>query len=177
MVVQRLAELNKKYEGIRGAYYLGVLPNPLAEHLSMNENSLPVDTASTARDLGYVSKTQGSSKHPDRAEPRRLDNLNREPEAPFQQAFQEESPRQGLYTADTVYSKSESSNLHDKGYVIDIAAALYESIDWLNLDIPTLKRVSELLPDLLRTFAIKVGYSADTQIQRDIAYFVHKYRS
>ena len=84
----------------------------------------------------------------------------------------------GLYTTETIYSASETSTppLRDKGYVADLAAELFGTVKSYESDRETLKRISEMLPDLLRAFALKLGHRAQTPMHRDVSYFVHKYR-
>jgi hypothetical protein len=85
----------------------------------------------------------------------------------------------GLYTAETVYSKSATSALpisRDKEYITKLAAELFYTVKSYHSDRKTLRRISEILPDLLRAFALKLGHKAQIQMQRDVSYFVHKYR-
>ncbi|KAK5997703.1 Conidiophore development regulator abaB [Cladobotryum mycophilum] len=44
------------------------------------------------------------------------------------------------------------------------------------MDESTQTRISENLPNLLKLFALKVGYNAPTQMHRDVMTFVHKHR-
>lgn len=39
-----------------------------------------------------------------------------------------------------------------------------------------MERILEILPELLKAFAIKFGCNAPSQIHRDVMFFVHKYR-
>ena len=57
-----------------------------------------------------------------------------------------------------------------------MASDLFGSLSPYQSDGRTLKRISETIPELLKTFALKVGYGAETQMHRDIAYFVRRYR-
>lgn len=85
----------------------------------------------------------------------------------------------GLYDTRTEYSASEMSKVptpHDERYITDIAQDLYGSIKYHSLDSETLRHICDVLPNLLRAFAVKVGYSTRTQTPRDVSYFVHKYR-
>ena len=85
----------------------------------------------------------------------------------------------GLYTAETLYSASETSTLpppQDKGYIPELAAELFDAVKPYELDRETLERISEMLPDLLRAFALKLGHKAQTPMHRDVSFLVHKYR-
>ncbi len=84
-----------------------------------------------------------------------------------------------VYAAATMHSASETSSLpppRDKGYIADLAVELFNSIQPCESRRGTLERISELLPDLLRAFALKLGYKAQTLMHRDISFFVHKHR-
>lgn len=85
----------------------------------------------------------------------------------------------GLYDTRTEYSASELSKVptpHDERYITDLAKDLYDSIKYHSPDSETLRHICDVLPNLLRAFAVKVGYSTRTQTPRDVSYFVHKYR-
>ncbi|KAF2690251.1 hypothetical protein K458DRAFT_280092, partial [Lentithecium fluviatile CBS 122367] len=64
----------------------------------------------------------------------------------------------------------------DKGYIADLAAELFGTVNSIESDKETLKRISEMLPDLLRAFALKLGHKAQSPMHRDVSFFVHKYR-
>lgn len=67
------------------------------------------------------------------------------------------------------------SRPQDESYITSLAAELFSIIaKSCGSDRLTLKRISEMLPGLLRSFALKVGYRAQTPMQRDVYYFVHK---
>ena len=88
-------------------------------------------------------------------------------------------PTFGLYTAETIYSASENSALsppRHRGYITELAAELFGTVKYFQLDRETLERISKMLPELLRAFALKLGHKAQTQMHRDVSFFVHKYR-
>ena len=88
-------------------------------------------------------------------------------------------PKFGLYSAPTTYSASETSSLplpRNKEYISQLALDLFNSIKSYESDRNTLKRISGKLPDLLRAFALKIGHKAQSQMHRDISFFVHKHR-
>ncbi|KAK0646785.1 hypothetical protein B0T16DRAFT_493694 [Cercophora newfieldiana] len=77
----------------------------------------------------------------------------------------------------TVYSDSSSlSPLDQDDYVRDLAIELLKHAAIDASDPESLKRVSSALPELLRAFALKLGYQASSQFQRDVMFFVHKRR-
>jgi tetratricopeptide (TPR) repeat protein len=85
----------------------------------------------------------------------------------------------GLYAAPTRYAPSEIDSQpgpKDRNCITELAAALFSKMTTSDVDIKTLQRISQLLPDLLRTFALKVGYQGPTQMHRDVMHFVYKYR-
>ncbi|KAK6335930.1 hypothetical protein TWF730_003305 [Orbilia blumenaviensis] len=77
----------------------------------------------------------------------------------------------------TVYSEASSVTPSAKEhYISQLADALSYGIRTHQLDSETLGRISIVLPELLKIFALKVGYNASSQTHRDIMFFVHKYR-
>ena len=85
----------------------------------------------------------------------------------------------GLYTAATTYSASTAPSLpppRDNAYVADLAAELFSTIKPFEAERDTLEHIFQILPGLLRAFALKLGHRAQSQIHRDVYYFVHKYR-
>ncbi|KAJ5272482.1 hypothetical protein N7478_007607 [Penicillium angulare] len=87
---------------------------------------------------------------------------------------------EGLYDSQTQYSASDTSSLpppEGSGYMISLAKELFDAVRSSQSNEETMKHVSGMLPDLLRAFALKMGYKAGTRIQLDISFFVHRYRS
>jgi hypothetical protein len=85
----------------------------------------------------------------------------------------------GPYTAETICAASQTSTLpppQDKGCIAELAAELFGTVKSRESDKQTLERISEMLPDLLRAFALKLGHKAQTPMHRDVSFFVHKYR-
>jgi len=85
----------------------------------------------------------------------------------------------GPYTAHTIYSASETSTLpplKERHFIADLAEELFNKIKSSALGRADLERISEKLPRLLRSFALRIGYKAQTGMHRDVSYFVHKYR-
>lgn len=80
---------------------------------------------------------------------------------------------------ETVYEASDTSSsprLQEKGYINDLAEALLAVLKASITERKTLDHILEILPSLLRAFALKVGYEGQSQMHRDVAYFVRKYR-
>lgn len=96
-----------------------------------------------------------------------------------QLTYQHDVQPLGLYTAPTLYSASEASDSlsqRNKGYIVDLAGELFSAVNTAELGKEKLSRISEMLPDLLRAFALQLGHHATGQIHRDVSFFVHKYR-
>lgn len=82
-------------------------------------------------------------------------------------------------TARTVYAPSAtltSPALRDKGYMVDLASELFGVVNSPGLTRDALDRISQLLPDLLRAFAVKIGYQAPTSMHRDVMFYVRRDR-
>ncbi|CAG8962109.1 hypothetical protein HYFRA_00005152 [Hymenoscyphus fraxineus] len=83
-------------------------------------------------------------------------------------------------SAETVYSGSEistRSSPHYEWFVNDLAEILYNATKALGVEKVDLEHIYEMLPDLLKSFASKIGYKAMENTELDISYFVRKYRS
>jgi hypothetical protein len=88
--------------------------------------------------------------------------------------------RTGLYAAGTVYSASLTSTLpapKQDGYINDIAQMMFKVLGNIDFYALSAEDLSSMLPDWLKTFAIKVGHLANSQMERDVAFLVHKNRS
>ncbi|KAJ8116705.1 hypothetical protein OPT61_g1930 [Boeremia exigua] len=75
--------------------------------------------------------------------------------------------------ARTVYTPSAtltSPALENKGYISGLANELFEVVNSPNPTRDTLDRISQLLPGLLRAFAVKIGYQAPTSMHRDVMF-------
>lgn len=83
----------------------------------------------------------------------------------------------GLDDTQTVYSDStEFSETRYNSYVAALADALFEQLTLKTLDNQTAQRMSNVLPRLLKTFALQLGYEAPSQMHRDVMFFIHKNR-
>ncbi|XHG01956.1 hypothetical protein AWENTII_005322 [Aspergillus wentii] len=76
----------------------------------------------------------------------------------------------------TVYSASTVADTTKKGYVSVLAENLCEAISLCQPSNDMLERIYELLPELLKVFALSVGNQSSNQIHRDVMVFIHKYR-
>lgn len=86
----------------------------------------------------------------------------------------EHQPNQGLYSTKTEYSVSNGTR--NERYITDLATDLFEAVKPCHADLNALGRLSELLPDLLRAFAVKISHQALSQTDLDVAYFIQKHR-
>ncbi|KAB8276226.1 TEA/ATTS domain family-domain-containing protein [Aspergillus minisclerotigenes] len=79
--------------------------------------------------------------------------------------------------ARTVYSDtSRVTPLQKEGYISELAEGLFSKVSSWQPDSQTMERISEVLPELLRAFALKVGHNAPSQMHRDVMVFIHKNR-
>jgi hypothetical protein len=84
-----------------------------------------------------------------------------------------------LSLACTVYAPSATLTTParvEKGYIDGLAEQLFGVVNCPSLTRDALDRVSLLLPDLLRAFAVQVGYQASSQMHRDVMFYVRKDR-
>lgn len=96
-----------------------------------------------------------------------------------QEAQPETDSRFGLYSAPTIYAASDTSSLPSvvsRSYVDDLAALLLRRIDKSSMDKEGLNHVLHALPNLLRSFALRIRRSEESQARRDMAVFIHRYR-
>ena len=78
----------------------------------------------------------------------------------------------------TIYSDASSLPLRKmEAYISELAGDLFSKFRSLLLsDVETMESISRVLPELLKAFALRVGYNAPTQMHRDVMFFVHKNR-
>ncbi|KAB8201680.1 TEA/ATTS domain family-domain-containing protein [Aspergillus parasiticus] len=94
-----------------------------------------------------------------------------QPEVPQTQSFVH------VDAARTVYSDTSSvTSLQREGYISELAGDLFTKVCSWQPDSQTMERITEVLPELLRAFALKVGHNAPSQIHRDVMVFIHKNR-
>jgi hypothetical protein len=80
--------------------------------------------------------------------------------------------------ADDRTEYSAATSLGDsriEGLVSQLADQLIEEIHLDGLDERSTETVFSTLQDLLKNFALKIGFNAQSQMQRDIMYYTHKY--
>lgn len=102
--------------------------------------------------------------------------------------FPEEDPTEHLETshtqdhlemaaARTIYSDTSSiASLRKESYIGLFGEDLFTKIVSWQPDAQATERISEVLPELLRAFALKIGHNAPSQIHRDVMVFIHKNR-
>jgi hypothetical protein len=81
--------------------------------------------------------------------------------------------------ARTIYAPSATLTTPargDKRYIDELAEQLFGVVNCPGLARDVLDRVSRLLPDLLRAFAVQVGYQAPSPMHRDVMFYVRKDR-
>jgi hypothetical protein len=77
----------------------------------------------------------------------------------------------------TIYSDASSLPLRKmEAYISELADDLFSKVCFLLSDVETMESISRALPELLKAFALRVGYNAPTQMHRDVMFFVHKNR-
>lgn len=61
-------------------------------------------------------------------------------------------------------------------YKSDLVDSLVNNVRRFQADSESLERIFEAMPELLRSFALALGQPGSTPAQRDVMYFIHKYR-
>jgi hypothetical protein len=165
-------------------------PRPLAldsEEIGPGSEQTPV--LGPFSDSGYASAKHGPLKHAQNLAVEDAtqcpDDMPSEPPlgeetTPVSHALPDCKPNsEDLDRGDTrtVYSDASSlPALKSENYISELAEDLLSKIYSDDLDSQSIERVSERLPDLLKAFALKLGFGAQTQMHRDIMFFVHKHR-
>lgn len=76
----------------------------------------------------------------------------------------------------TIYSDTSSlSELRKESYISYMANDLFSKTLSEEVDKEIVERISEILPKLLKSFALKLGHNA-LQMHRDVMFFAHRYR-
>ncbi|KAF7556597.1 hypothetical protein G7Z17_g1345 [Cylindrodendrum hubeiense] len=79
--------------------------------------------------------------------------------------------------ATTEYTNASSvGTLKRESYISGFADDLFQCINDLQPHKQEIERISTILPDLLKAFALCLGYKAPSAMHRDVMYFVHKHR-
>lgn len=79
----------------------------------------------------------------------------------------------------TIYSDVSTlgeASMRKESYISELADDLFSKIYSEQPDGQIMERISGILPEYLKDFALKVGYNAPTQMHLDVMFFVHKYR-
>ncbi|RYP32296.1 hypothetical protein DL767_005271 [Monosporascus sp. MG133] len=94
----------------------------------------------------------------------------------FEGAYDQNDPESD--DVGTIYSDASSlPALAEEGYISELADDLFKRICSGQSDGQIIERISEILPELLKAFALKVGHNALSQMHRDVMFFVHKHRN
>jgi hypothetical protein len=86
-------------------------------------------------------------------------------------ATSQEVQESGLYSTETIYSESGTPSLADaadEGYIAELAADLASTVGACNPNEETLRRIARMLPDLLRAFALKIGFKTENALDCQI---------
>lgn len=144
-----------------GDGYADKIPDKL---LDMTQET-PINVIAPPTDSGYgstyaaESKTGVSMEHTDIA-----------------QSTQEITDQEISDTATQYSDESRTTVSKKQGYIWELANELFKNISSIRADNITQARISNILPELLQAFALKVGYDAKTQMHRDVMAFVHRHR-
>jgi hypothetical protein len=77
----------------------------------------------------------------------------------------------------TVYSEESSiSEPVKENYIAELAEDIARATRPFQPDEDALERISEVLPLLLKAFALSLGHAKSSQTHRDIMVFLHKHR-
>lgn len=74
---------------------------------------------------------------------------------------------------------SVASNLNDDRFSIykdELADNLSRGLEPLDLDMKTREHIADVMPGLLKQFALRVGQGSTEKAERELMFFVHKYR-
>jgi hypothetical protein len=76
--------------------------------------------------------------------------------------------------AETLYSAATSLDpFCSRRYIEELSKDLYRNLQ-AQLNLPDWVSVSQAFPDLIKTFAAKIGQGGDSQVHLEIMYFIHK---
>jgi hypothetical protein len=82
-----------------------------------------------------------------------------------------------LNDMDTIYSYASSLPAFQKtNFMFQFAKKLLEDIFTKGPSNQSLQWISDLLPGILRAFALKFGYKLESQRHRDVMFYIHKNR-
>jgi len=79
--------------------------------------------------------------------------------------------------ATTIYSAADHlDDYHLNVYESELADGLANWVRMLQPDVPTKEAMADILPDMLKDFALRLGQYSTTQSENEVMYFVHRYR-
>jgi hypothetical protein len=79
--------------------------------------------------------------------------------------------------AKSIYSNASSLPILRKtGYMNELADELAQAIQPYQISGDILERIFEVLPELLKAFALSFGHPLSNGMQRDVMGFIHRYR-
>lgn len=90
--------------------------------------------------------------------------------------YQENSHFSGYDDTSTNYTSPWKEHPHSKALIRGLAQHLNEEAKSFSRDEGVLDRISAALPDLVRAFALRLGYSPRTTDDRDVALFLRRNR-
>ncbi|KAK3990798.1 hypothetical protein QBC44DRAFT_368771 [Cladorrhinum sp. PSN332] len=124
-------------------------------------------------DSGYASLPRGLSKPPDtRAADSLVGDTHQEASSDI-----DISSSEGRSYAATVYSEAPNLNQNSLDvYKSELADSLSNRLQAIELTRDRKGRMADLLPDMLRRFALRLGQHSTNKSETEIMYFVHKYR-
>jgi hypothetical protein len=156
----------------------GVKLNPAVQTLVAQLDRLKIKRLER-RYLGYIFATRDKSEHMRSTgdlQPQNSMGSGYESSRSNISNAQDPSGVELEYTR-TVYSDASGLFAWDnERYISELANSLSSNLRSGQLDGTTLEQIFEILPELLKAFALKVGHSASTQMHRDVMFFVHEYR-
>ncbi|KAL2864224.1 5'-methylthioadenosine/S-adenosylhomocysteine nucleosidase family protein [Aspergillus lucknowensis] len=77
----------------------------------------------------------------------------------------------------TEYSDASTvAGFKNETFIYELVDDLFGKIAPLALSDEVMRRITDLLPEILKSFALRIGYKAPTQIHRDVMYFIHRNR-
>lgn len=77
----------------------------------------------------------------------------------------------------TEYSDvSTVAGFKNETFIYELVDDLFAKIAPLALSDEIMRAIIDLLPDILKNFALRIGYNASTQMHRNVMFFIHKNR-
>ncbi|EUC39412.1 hypothetical protein COCCADRAFT_152 [Bipolaris zeicola 26-R-13] len=175
VAMSRMVEEAVKAEGLLDDVTEGDLQPPSLKHSFAQASTLPITVSQTYdfSDMIWSSTGKDSEIVTDAMNHATQDSALNEPNEE-----QKISPPE-LSSAKTVYAPSATLTtpaLRGKGYTGKLAEQLFGVVNCTDLTRDALDHLSQSLPDLLRAFAVKVGYQASSPMHRDVMFYVRRDR-